>query len=547
MQNLAPTSTLPPLGRLSSTPSLAVQHALHTLRSVYFPHQSPILLPKAKFKPLRAFKAASHLHVRGDETPLVVDSGYASAEEDGDPDEDDDVGDRPTDAGGSLIQQFSAANLDGESDADKELREVLRCDTFERAFAIKWLTGFISRAEAWIEAASSSASASSDDDDASDEAALRAELLEECTNLLSSFINGEDEDPASKDSEDLNLTRSFVFPTKSKDAPIHVTLNDEPVSSEDHTSVGLQSWGSCILFAEKLCAAPQVYLADPRRMEEREGREGSGRKTPLRVLELGAGTGMLSIVAGKLMEGGEVAPVIVATDYHPDVLANLARNIETNFGSGEGRAGGEGEADVVYHPMHAEWIEACVSKLLRKPTLGGEGGGVFWMFMAIRGTGRHEGLDASVDAMFGGVGERGKGEGGEGGGLRLGILEREDVRRRGGVGRADENCWDGEDTGWVLRVTMNDLADAHLSGIQMSAPVKRWTVVLIAVVAFPDSSCDRDLGLLGTRYLKAPFGAVAGVSLTRSPDWVDEMPTLGISGFVSQGSWWECPSSDFPF
>ncbi|KAF5332673.1 hypothetical protein D9611_005303 [Ephemerocybe angulata] len=485
MQNLAPTSTLPPLGRLSSTPSLAVQQALHTLRSVYFPHQSPILLPKAKFKPLRAFKAASHLHlrVRGDETPLVVDSGYASAEEDG---EDDDVGDRPTDTGGSLIQQFAAANLDGgdnESDDDKEARDVFRSDTFERAFAIKWLTGFISRAEAWIEAASSSPSASNDDDDASDEAALRAELLEECTNLLSSFINGEDEDPASKDSEDLNLTRSFVFPTSTSTAPIHVTLNDAPVSSDDHTSVGLQSWGSCILFAEKLCAEPQVYLADTRARGE-----GRGREKPLRVLELGAGTGMLSIVAAKLLEGGEVPPIIVATDYHPDVLANLARNIETNFGSGEGRAEGRGKvpvqvevldweaptddapfdepfdiilaADVVYHPMHAGWIEACVSKLLRKPTSrpgadgadgegGIDGGGVFWMFMAIRGTGRHEGLDASVDAMFWGVGERGKGEAGEGGGQRLGILEREDVRRRGGVGRADEDCYKLSKIGWV--------------------------------------------------------------------------------------------------
>ncbi|KAF6761351.1 putative methyltransferase-domain-containing protein [Ephemerocybe angulata] len=469
MQSLAPTSTLPPLGRLSSTPSLAVQQALHTLRSVYFPHQSPILLPKAKLKPLRAFKAAA---VRGDETPFI-DSGYASAEEEGDSDEGDSVVSATighTDAGGSLIEQFAAANLDGgdnESDDDKEAKDVLRSDTFERAFAIKWLTGFISRAEAWIEAASSSstssASATSSEADADDDAILRAELLEECTNLLSSFIDGEDEGPASKNDEDLNLTRSFVFPTKSKDAPIHVTLNDAPVSSEDHTSVGLQSWGSCILFAEKLCAEPQVYLADPRPVE------GRGREKPLRVLELGAGTGMLSIVAGKLMEGGEVAPVIVATDYHPDVLANLARNIETNFGGGERRAKVPVEvevldweaptddapfdepfdiilaADVVYHPMHAEWIEACVSKLLRKPARGAGGvedeGGVFWMFMAIRGTGRHEGLDASVDAMFGG---REQGEG-----LRLGILEREDVRRRGGVGRADEDCYKLSKIGWV--------------------------------------------------------------------------------------------------
>jgi hypothetical protein len=175
---------------------------------------------------------------------------------------------------------------------------------------------------------------------------------------------------------------------------------------------------------------------------------------------------MLSIVTAKLLQGDmsmhlQPQPEIIATDYHPDVLANLKKNIDTNFPasasysqpvqvdvldweSPETDRAPFNEpfdiilaADVVYHPEHAKWIEACVSRLLHKH-------GVFWMFMAIRGTGRHEGLDKIVDATFVSkevaLGEMERG-GADGHGQRLVVVEQEDIQRQGGVGRADENCY----------------------------------------------------------------------------------------------------------
>ncbi|RXW14777.1 hypothetical protein EST38_g11081 [Candolleomyces aberdarensis] len=434
MASLAPTATLPPLGRLSSTPGQTVLQALQNLRSVYFPHQPcPILCQK---KPSNSIR-------KGDETPFI-DSGYASAEED-----DDDNG-RISLSKASIPNTF--ATPPDDYDSDEDARELLRADPFERAFAIKWLTGFISRAEIWV----------AEEEEDSVEGLLRSDLLEASSVILSAFTGDDDE-------AEVDITRSFAFSTgqgKAHSPNIHVELNDAPISSEDHTSVGLQSWGSCILFAEKLCASKEVYLSDPRPLP---GVDTS--KKPLRILELGAGTGMLSIVTAKLLQGEKTQPQpeIIATDYHPDVLANLRKNIKTNFSSSSMPIEVEVldwespetdrapfierfdiilAADVVYHPEHAKWIEACVSKLLHKH-------GVFWMFMAIRGSGRHEGLDKIVDATFvskevalrerehGGVRE------GDGHGQRLVVVEQDNIQRQGGVGRADENCYKLSKFVWV--------------------------------------------------------------------------------------------------
>ncbi|KAJ2924356.1 hypothetical protein H1R20_g12747, partial [Candolleomyces eurysporus] len=433
MASLAPTATLPPLGRLLSTPGQTVLQALQKLRSVYFPHQPcPILSQK---KPSTSTR-------KGDETPFI-DSGYASAEED-----DDDSG-RISLSTASIPNTFAAPPDDDDSDEDA--RELLRADPFERAFAIKWLTGFISRAEIWV----------AEEEEDSVEGLLRSDLLEASSTILSAFTGDDDE-------AEVDITRTFAFSTGQGEAHspnIHVELNDAPISSEDHTSVGLQSWGSCILFAEKLCTSREVYLSDPRPFG------GVNMRKPLRILELGAGTGMLSIVTAKLLQGERMQPQpeIIATDYHPDVLANLRKNINTNFSSSSMPIEVEVldwelpetdrppfnerfdiilAADVVYHPEHAKWIEACVSKLLHKH-------GVFWMFMAIRGSGRHEGLDKIVDATFVSkdvaLREREHGDVCEGDGhrQRLVVVDQDNIQRQGGVGRADENCYKLSKIVWV--------------------------------------------------------------------------------------------------
>src|SRR5262249_35267689 len=155
----------------------------------------------------------------------------------------------------------------------------------------------------------------------------------------------------------------------------------------------------------KICASPAHYLPD----------------RPIRVLELGAGTGLLSIITARLARSSST---IVATDYHPDVLANLAQNIKTNELVNVSVQHLDWEnpwqsdepfdvilgADVIYHPDHALWIRNCVEKLLSKH-------GTFWLIIPIRSIGRHEDLDHTVETVFG-----------------ENILSKEDIERQEKIG-----------------------------------------------------------------------------------------------------------------
>ena len=402
MAIVPPTSSLPPLGRLSSCSLKQVSAAVENLRAIYCP---PVLavLPKPKALPKHLVHDTS-----------VPDSGYASAEGEDD-DEDECDGDDPA------------------FDAD-----ILRADTFERDFAIRWLTGFTARGDTWVCAA----------DCSGEESDARAALVDAAASLLSTFAGDGDEEA---------LTRTFEFSTgraspSGEAGAITIELNDAPLLKDDHTSVGLQSWGSCIRFAERIALDPGAYgLALP----SQYARAGA----PLRVLELGAGTGMLSIAAAKLLASPTPGAFeIVATDYHPSVLDNLCANVATNFPSPsaavvdvrplnwehpafDGALAAPFDivlaADVIYHPEHARWIKACAERLLRP-------GGVFWLIMAVRPSGRHEGLSNTVDTVFSPVAELGVGET-----KRLAVLAVEEIQKQDGVGRADESGYKLYEIGWI--------------------------------------------------------------------------------------------------
>ncbi|KAG8219291.1 hypothetical protein J3R82DRAFT_154 [Butyriboletus roseoflavus] len=96
-----------------------------------------------------------------------------------------------------------------------------------------------------------------------------------------------------------------------------------------------------------------------------------------RLLKLGAGTGLLSITAAQILSRTSVQAKIKATDYHPSVLENLARNVQHDHSAvgvsvekldwcavscTEG-VGVHVDVDEdedrgvgVYHPEHASWI-----------------------------------------------------------------------------------------------------------------------------------------------------------------------------------------------
>ncbi|GJE99492.1 S-adenosyl-L-methionine-dependent methyltransferase-like protein [Phanerochaete sordida] len=375
-----PTSSLPPLARLSRYSTDDIDHAIQNLRAIYSPRTLSSLPTPAKALPTHVIHDTS-----------VPDSGYASAEEDS--------------------ELVDAAPEDGDVlDA-----EALREDPFERDFAVRWLTGFAARSEPWVYALE-------DEEDA------RTALVDAAASLLASMFS--QDDASDDDAPEAGLTRTFTFAAPA--GPVHVVLNDAPLSRTDHTSVGLQSWGSAIVLAERMCAAPGAF----------------GLARAHRVLELGAGTGLLSLAAAQLCYGA-----VVATDYHAGVLANLRANVGTN-GPCAARVAVHAldwqypaceppldapfdvllAADVVYHPEHARWIKGCAARLLAP-------GGVFWLIIPVRSTGRHEGMGSTVEAVFP--------SGDAVCGRELAILGRESIAKHGGIGRADESGYTLFRIGWA--------------------------------------------------------------------------------------------------
>ncbi|CAL1694808.1 unnamed protein product [Somion occarium] len=406
-----PTSNLPPLARLSSSSLSQIKNALHNLRTLYFSSHISTTPPI----PLRALPK----HLIHDTT--VPDSGYASAEED----EDDGMTD------------FEPSRSSEGNDDDEDIA-ILRADTFEREFAVRWLTGFTARSDTWVY--------SPDVIDEMEESA-RAEVVDEAASLLALFAGGDEEEA---------LTRTFIFPLRTG-KHVEVELNDAPLLSEDHTSVGLQSWASSILLAERLCADSAAFDLSV------DGKCGG------RILELGAGTGLLSIAITKLQRichepANDANSIIVATDYHPSVLANLKANVSHNFPSSpvppiqvlpldwqypvydapfDKVFDVIIAADVIYHPEHAQWIRNCASRLLRRPSPDREGG-VFWLIIPVRSTGRHEGMGATVDAVFPSLSDCKPSDE-----MELAIFQKDTIGRLGGVGRADESAYLLFKIGWV--------------------------------------------------------------------------------------------------
>lgn len=94
----------------------------------------------------------------------------------------------------------------------------------------------------------------------------------------------------------------------------------------DHLSVGVQTWGSAILLGRQIALHPSDYGLFPPTKVNRG----------VRVLELGAGTGLLSILCRKLLDLNAIASnthsgLVVATDFLPSVLDNLKICVDLNF------------------------------------------------------------------------------------------------------------------------------------------------------------------------------------------------------------------------
>ncbi|CAI6266550.1 unnamed protein product [Periconia digitata] len=351
-----------------------IKDALHNLQAIYCPLRLPVALSKTRVSTL-----------------VQADSGYAS---------EDELDEQPTHAEDALA--------------------TLRADEFEKAFAIRWLTSLIGRAEEL------------DIDDEEE----RSKIVDDAAFVLGSFS-----DHAAGDDADESLTRDFCFPVASgtlASKVVEIQLNDAPLSETDHTDVGLQSWGASIVFSALMCEDPARFGLT---------------KLPLdsNIIELGAGTGLVSLALAKLLPVvSDSTCRIAATDYHPTVLQNLQKNIVTNFPGLEDSAYPVNTmlldwseppaslastahmifaADVVYAPEHASWLRDCAAHLLLP-------GGIFWLIVTVRMVGKFEGIPDTAEAAFLNESDLPVKDG-----RKLRIVDKVSLEKQRGIGRGDENSY----------------------------------------------------------------------------------------------------------
>lgn len=436
---LAPTSSLPRLRNAIPDESTqdTIANALHNLTDIYCPLPRPAAFRNQADRLVSSVSTTTSAAASGTSTPLPVDSGYASG------DDQDDDGDKHAPAA-----------------TEPDHVATLRADEYERQFAIRWLTTFVACAEELL--------AHLDED-------VRQRLLDEASYILASFSSATD---AEEDDDGGAIVRQFRFAVEanSEGSPQHeggggddndnditVRLTDgTPATGADHTDVGLQSWGASIVVSALLCAHPAKFGLSAHALG----------KAP-RIIELGAGTGLVAITLAKLLPRlGVHDASLVATDYHPAVLANLRANIAANLsaGAGDGECDGNGDApvvqtclldwaapcltapplraraamlvatDVVYAPEHAVWLRDCAAKLLADD-------GVFWLVASVRPNGRFEGVTDTVEGAFAVCDACPRAD--DGGGRALRILGKEMVEKQKGVGRGDEIGYRVFRIGWA--------------------------------------------------------------------------------------------------
>ena len=277
-------------------------------------------------------------------------------------------------------------------------------DAFERAYAIRWLTALIAQLEA--------RSIDTDTDSLIEQA---ASLLATCAGVAAAG----------------KVQRQFAFDSALA-GTISVALTDIPLDNHDYGSVGAQTWGGACVLAEMIAEHPGRFG-----LCTRSGSSDSrARERPLRILELGAGTGLVGLTVAKLLQTSlpnsnttlHPRATILLTDFYPAVLENLQSNIDTNFppvpddtdravlvnshpldwssfSTTETIPGILSTpfdvifgADIVYEAQHAVWIRECLTTLLSCPD-GSNEDPVFHLVIPLRPT--HTFESSTVEEVFG--------------------------------------------------------------------------------------------------------------------------------------------------
>ncbi|KAI0282786.1 hypothetical protein BGY98DRAFT_912070 [Russula aff. rugulosa BPL654] len=268
--------------------------------------------------------------------------------------------------------------------------ESIRVDAFEQTYAVRWLTALIAQKTTLHD--DNDNDYIKDHDHHDQNSAANLELLVQSASALLAICAG----AASAGTR----MRMYAF------CGVRVQLTDLALQNDDFGSVGAQTWGSACVLAEMIAEAPARF-----------GLYG-GATCPaaIRVLELGAGTGLVSLTIAKILEtttrtcgccgdNSRRRAEIVASDFYPPVLENLRLNIQRNFASTERDRDQDSDseapsghnlsisahflnwekatdparalespfdvpfdevfgADIVYELEHAAWINACLRQFL---------------------------------------------------------------------------------------------------------------------------------------------------------------------------------------
>jgi predicted nicotinamide N-methyase len=95
-------------------------------------------------------------------------------------------------------------------------------------------------------------------------------------------------------------------------AEVAVSVRDATLSAD---ALGSRTWGSAPLLARRLLSPFEAALK---------------HSSQLRILELGAGTGLVGLALALYSQRLGIAAQVALTDYHPDVLSNLHFNASLN-------------------------------------------------------------------------------------------------------------------------------------------------------------------------------------------------------------------------
>ncbi|PKS08069.1 hypothetical protein jhhlp_006681 [Lomentospora prolificans] len=392
---LPPSSSLPPLRAVGGLTEKQILVALDNLSAIYCPLPVPVSLNLGSFPRI----------ISGSSSP-PTDSGYAS----------------------EIDTSKTCASKE-------ETLTRLRADAFERDFAERWLSGFIGRADTLL------------CDFAED---ARQYVIDQAACILEALFATSASDDQLDGGLDDDFVHEFSFhlalPDREPTAePINIKLRDRLAgrNNDDHEDVGLQVWGASIILSRLLCASPSAF----------DLTEDYLGPSP-RIIELGAGTGLASLVLSSILPRlGFLYPRVISTDYHPQVLENLHSNVDLNGLATETAlldwANPAFEApldkpadmliaaDVVYGPEHASLLRNCASRFLAPH-------GVFWLLISVRENGKFNGISSTVKAAFSSDESPASQEG-----RVLRILHSQELEKRKGIGREDESGYLLFRIGWV--------------------------------------------------------------------------------------------------